>query len=408
MQFWNLYLKNFYLQKTSVINLLIKLRNYRNMKNQELLIVILILILISTIGCKGNSNEVITESGLRYEILKHGSGMTANEGNEVRVHEKMSYLNGMELYSTDGKNNLPKILIGGGQAIEGVDKGIRGMRVGEIRRLIVPPALSKRRQYPEFLSPDSTLVYEIELIEIIKLNKSQKRNKIKKGIRNKSGFSMVFVKGGEYTMGGNDVVDDGGSPESRIADECPHLVIVEDFYIGKYEVTQTDWIEIMGTTSDKTDECDDCPINLVSWDDIQEFIKKVNIKYSENYRLPTEEEWEFAAKGGLKSKGYTYSGSNNVGEVAWYSKNSENKPQSVGMLRSNELGIHDMSGNIWEWCSNSKKPYICDSINNELKFESKVLRGGTFGNRKESVRVNDRNGRNSSLRLKTLGFRLAK
>ena len=143
----------------------------------------------------------------------------------------------------------------------------------------------------------------------------------------------------------------------------------------------------------------------MSWSDIQIFIKKLNLKYKENYRLPTEEEWEFASKGGLQSKGFVYSGSNSVGEVAWYSNNSEDKPHPVGLLKPNELGIYDMSGNIWEWCSNYKVPYPCDTIGKE--FYSRVLRGGTFGNRSSSVRVIDRNGREASTRLLTLGFRLA-
>ena len=110
--------------------------------------------------------------------------------------------------------------------------------------------------------------------------------------------------------------------------------------------------------------------------------------------------------GGLKSNGFVYSGSNSVDEVAWYSNNSENRPHPIGLLKPNELGIYDMSGNIWEWCSNYKVPYPCDTIGRE--FDSRVLRGGTFTNRKSSVRVIDRNGRGASTRLPTLGFRLVK
>jgi len=377
------------------------------MKNYKLTTIIFTLSL-NTLICNINqkNNEITTPSGLRYEILKIGEGDKAKKGDQVRVHESMSYIDGTLLYSTNGMDNLPKFLIGGKQAIDGVDEGIRGMQVGEIRKLIIPPALSKRKQYPKFLSPDSTLVYEIELVEIIKPKNSQNVGVLQKTKKDKSGFEMVYVQGGEYIMGGDDSVNDGGSLELRIADECPHPVTVEDFYIGKYEVTQTDWIEIMGTNPSNLKDCDDCPINQVSWDDIQEYIKKANSKYSENYRLPTEEEWEFAARGGLKSKNYTYSGSNNAEQVAWFSGNSENKPHPVGMLKPNELGIYDMSGNIWEWCSNYKLPYPCDYIGKE--FDSRVLRGGTFGNRISSVRARDRNGRGSSLRLPTLGFRLAK
>ena len=207
-------------------------------------------------------------------------------------------------------------------------------------------------------------------------------------------------------MGGNDQVHDGGAPEMRIADECPHSVMVGDFYIGKYEITQADWTEIMGTNPSEPNGCNECPVNQVSWNDIQVFIRKANDKFSEHFRLPTEKEWEFAAKGGGQMKESLYAGSNQADEVAWYAENSENRPHPVGMLSPNEMGIYDMSGNIWEWCSNFKTPYPCDFIGK--RFDSRVLRGGSFGHSAQSVRVRDRNGRDPSMRLPTLGFRLAK
>jgi formylglycine-generating enzyme required for sulfatase activity len=162
----------------------------------------------------------------------------------------------------------------------------------------------------------------------------------------------------------------------------------------------------MGTYPGKHEDCAECPVEQVSWDDIQEFISKLNSMNNEDYRLPTEEEWEFAARGGIKSKNYIYAGSNDAREVAWFEENSGSRSHPVGELKPNELGLYDMSGNIWEWISNSKKPYPCDDIGKV--FESKVLRGGSFSHRKSSVRVKDRNGRISSMRLPTLGFRLAK
>ncbi|MEM6766668.1 MAG: formylglycine-generating enzyme family protein [Bacteroidota bacterium] len=221
----------------------------------------------------------------------------------------------------------------------------------------------------------------------------------------KSGFEMVNVEGGSFTMGGEDEVNDGGTPEMRIADECPHLVNVSDFSIGKYEVTQADWYEVMGTNLSDMDGCDDCPVEQVSWNDIQEFINKANKKFNQTYRLPSEAEWEFAAKGGTKSKDFLYAGSNNAEEVSWFIKNSGNSVHPVGILLPNELGIYDMSGNIWEWCSDEKRPYPCDQIGRI--FNSKVLRGGSFSHRVSSVRLNDRNARDPSMRLPTLGFRLA-
>ena len=238
---------------------------------------------------------------------------------------------------------------------------------------------------------------------IVKLGSKNDNKFIKE---RKSGLEMVFVKGGEFTMGGYDDVDDGGNNAIRIADECPHIVIVNDFFIGKYEVTQADWKAVMGALPSGNTDCDDCPVSQVSWDDIQEFIKALNLKYLEHYRLPTEEEWEFASKGGVDGKDYRYSGSHNAEEVAWFSMNSKGKTHPVGLLKPNELGIYDMSGNIWEWCSNFKTPYPCDSLGKP--FNTKVLRGGSFNHRQESVRVIDRNARQTSMRLQTLGFRLAK
>jgi formylglycine-generating enzyme required for sulfatase activity len=219
----------------------------------------------------------------------------------------------------------------------------------------------------------------------------------------KSGLEMVFVKGGTFTMGGHDDVDDGG-PKGG-ADECPHVVTLRSFSIGKYEVTQSDWMAIMGSNPSHYQENTERPVEQVSWNDVQEFLRRLNAKLTAKYRLPTEEEWEFAARGGLESKGYRYSGSENPNDVAWYENNSGNTPHAVGSLKPNELGIYDMSGNIWEWCSDFKKAYPCDPMGKT--FESRVLRGGTFANSADCVRTRDRNGRNPQMRLSTLGFRLA-
>jgi len=220
------------------------------------------------------------------------------------------------------------------------------------------------------------------------------------------GFEMVSIKGGAFIMGGADNANDGGPLGKSATDECPHTVNVKDFFIGKYEVTQKEWQEIMGSNPSYYKGCSSCPVEQVSWEDVLAFINIVNAKYGENFRLPTEEEWEFAARGGVNSKDFRYSGSNNANDVAWWKDNSGGKPHSVGRLKPNELGIYDMSGNIWEWCSNFKVPYPCDV--NGKKFDAKVLRGGTFANDTSSVRVRDRNGRDANMRLSTLGFRLAK
>jgi len=208
---------------------------------------------------------------------------------------------------------------------------------------------------------------------------------------------MVFVKGGSFMMGSND----GGSDEKPI-----HRVTVSDFYIGKYEVTQKLWKEVMGSNPSRF-KGDDRPVEQVSWNDVQEFIRKLNKKTGGNYRLPTEAEWEYAARGGAKSRGYKYAGSNNIGEVAWYDVNSGT--HEVGTKKPNELGIYDMSGNVWEWCSDWKGDYSSGSQTNPTgpsSGSSRVYRGGSWINIAWHCRVANRNLSSPFNSDDNLGFRL--
>ena len=217
----------------------------------------------------------------------------------------------------------------------------------------------------------------------------------------KSGLVMVAVEGGTFNM---------GSPKNekdRSDDECQHTVTVGPFNIGKYEVTQADWRNIMGNDPSNFKNCDDCPVEQVSWDDVQAFLKKLNIKYpGKNYRLPTEAEWEYAARGGAKSQGYQYAGSNTLGDVAWYDKNADSKTHPVGSKSPNELGLLDMSGNVWEWCQDSWKPYPGCSVN--AKGDDRVFRGGGWYAGPQYCRVADRYSYSPTFRNLTLGFRLAR
>jgi formylglycine-generating enzyme required for sulfatase activity len=214
---------------------------------------------------------------------------------------------------------------------------------------------------------------------------------------------MVFVEGGTFNMGctseqGSDCYDN---------EKPAHRVTVSDFYICKYEVTQAQWESVMGSNPSNF-KGDNLPVETVSWDDIQEFIKKLNAQTGKNYRLPTEAEWEYAARGGTKSKGYKYSGSNNLAEVAWFGGNSGSHP--VGTKQPNELGIYDMSGNVWEWCSDWDGTYSASAQQNPIGASSgsaRVSRGGSWSSRAQGCRVAARGGISSGDRYGILGFRLA-
>ncbi len=218
---------------------------------------------------------------------------------------------------------------------------------------------------------------------------------------------MVFVEGGTFTMGATS--EQGRDAES---DEKPaHSVTVSDFYIGKYEVTQKQWKEIMGSNPSKWTG-DNLPVECVSWNDIQEFVQKLNQKTGKRYRLPTEAEWEYAARGGAKSGGYKYSGSNHLDSVAWYWDNSGNKTHPVGQKVPNELGIYDMSGNVWEWCQDwygGKKYYKNSLQTNPVGPSSgsyRVWRGGSWNDYAMCCRVSYRYRYSPSYGGGNIGFRL--
>ncbi len=155
-------------------------------------------------------------------------------------------------------------------------------------------------------------------------------------------FTMIAVKGGTFQMGS----DDGYEWEKPV-----HQVTLSDYYIGETEVTQELWTAVMGSNPSHFTGDMLRPVENVSWDDCQTFISKLNQLTGGRFLLPTEAQWEYAARGGNKSKGYTYSGSDAEDDVAWYWYNSDRMTHPVKTKAPNELGIYDMSGNVWEWCS---------------------------------------------------------
>ncbi|MDY4862168.1 MAG: SUMF1/EgtB/PvdO family nonheme iron enzyme [Candidatus Onthomorpha sp.] len=185
-------------------------------------------------------------------------------------------------------------------------------------------------------------------------------------------FKMIKVEGGTFSMGG------------RYDDEKPvHSVTLSDYYIGETEVTQELWEAVMGSNPSYYKGNNQRPVESVSWYDCQEFIKKLNQLTGKEFRLPTEAEWEYAARGGKYSRGYKYSGSNNADEVAWYGSNSGRTTHSVKTKKANELGLYDMSGNVCEWCNDWYGDYQSYSQTNPTgpsKGEYRVLRGGSWNN----------------------------
>lgn len=215
---------------------------------------------------------------------------------------------------------------------------------------------------------------------------------------------MVFVQGGSYMMGW----------KLGCEDERPvHEVVLNDFFIGKYEVTQAEWKMIMDQDTNKSyfEGCLLCPVERVSWYNVQEFIQKLNEKSKMNFRLPTEAEWEYAAKGGAASKGYKYSGSNTDISVAWKVGSSDQKTHPVGLKKPNELGIFDMSGNVFEWCSDWYSPtwYMVSPKSNPKGpdlGDFRVIRGGSWFYDYSGLRISDRESANPAYRYGYIGFRL--
>ena len=188
--------------------------------------------------------------------------------------------------------------------------------------------------------------------------------------------NMVYVSGGTFTMGATS--EQGSEAES---DEKPtHNVTLSSYYICKYEVTQALWRAVMGSNPSYF-KGDNLPVECVSWNDCQTFINRLNSYTGRNFRLPTEAEWEFAARGGNYSRHYKYSGSNYIGDVAWYTDNSGSRTHPVGTKQANELGLYDMSGNVYEWCSDWYGSYSSYSQSNPTGAASgsfRVGRGGSW------------------------------
>ncbi|KGJ97930.1 formylglycine-generating enzyme family protein [Colwellia psychrerythraea] len=220
--------------------------------------------------------------------------------------------------------------------------------------------------------------------------------------------NMVLVEAGGFSMGSN-------SPKARNREQPVKQVTLDAFYIGKYELTQDIFEQIMGWNNSFF-SCDKCPVNNISWFNMMLFIERLNSATGKTFSLPTEAQWAYAAKGGNKSKNYNYSGSNNINDVAWFAKNANNKSHAVGLKKPNELGLYDMTGNLWEFClddmsrntyslTTSHNPFLGDKDN--LKGKAlKVIRGGGYEFSADENLVFMRDGATNNVRMADIGFRL--
>ena len=259
------------------------------------------------------------------------------------------------------------------------------------------------RQFEDKLKLRDIVKKEKPLIKFIKSPISTILQEIEK--------NMILIQGGKFMMGSQkEGKNKPNYNESANPDETPHEEEVKDFWMSKYQVTQAQWNEIMNkTVEDIAKEKkwslygvgDNYPMNLIDWNNTQEFIMKLNEKTGKNYRLPTEVEWEYAARGGNKSKEYKkYAGCHKEEELkfyAWYSYYSDGKTHEVGQLKPNELDLYDMNGNVWEWCE--------DWYDNNCTRH--VLRGGSWISSAEFCNVSNRFTDMPDFRYYGIGFRLA-
>jgi len=269
-------------------------------------------------------------------------------------------------------------------------EGIEDANISGILKKLIETAIripwEAKLQLFEFLSPKADeneyKQYYEQLVKLIEID-------------------MVLVEGGTFIMGSID--------QDANANEKPtHSVTLHDYYIGKYPVTQRQWVSVMGNNPSSF-KGDDLPVEDISWDEVQRFIKKLNQITSKKYRMLTEAEWEYAARGGAKSKNYKYSGSDDIDEIAWYRTNSSKTTHPVGIKKANELGLHDMSGNVWEWVHDwymDYNPLPQTYPQGPSSGSARIRRGGSWDTSASQCRVSSRWQHEPNNSSSVLGFRL--
>ena len=229
-------------------------------------------------------------------------------------------------------------------------------------------------------------------------------NTISIPVKDDINIEMVKVEAGTFMMGATSKM------KYPYRDEKPvhQVTLTNDYYMGKYEVTQALWQAVMGNNPSHF-KGENLPVETVNWNECQEFISKLNSMTGRKFRLPTEAEWEYSARGVKKSRSYQYSGSSNISDVAWYGGNSGSKTHPVGTKQANELGIYDMSGNVCEWCSDWYSSYSSTSQTNptgSVSGSHRVCRGGSWFGNAGYCRSSFRGSYTPDCRSNHLGLRL--
>jgi formylglycine-generating enzyme required for sulfatase activity len=281
--------------------------------------------------------------------------------------------------------------------------------------------MKQRQFYKQYKAVNGKLLFATFFIfhfSFLTISKAQINNALTKRETNERDSLMavsilnldsdfVFVLGDSFEMG----LPDASAVEGGEIEKPQHKVNLKSFYILKTPVTQALWYSVMDTNPSFHKNCYACPVENISWYDAQTFINKINALKKGHYRLPTEAEYEYAARGGKKSHNFNYSGSNNANDVAWYTDNSNGQTHHVGEKKPNELSIVDMSGNIWEWCSDWYQMYYykespSDNPQGPVQGEKRVVRGGTWLSLDEGCMVTARGALLPASKDKFTGFRI--
>lgn len=241
-----------------------------------------------------------------------------------------------------------------------------------------------------------------------KSKENEAEEKKKSEIINYLDSTMVLVDGGTFTMGDNNGPRSIEIPEWIEEMSPEHEVTLDSYYICKFEVTQKLWTQVMGDYP-SVNNGENRPVEMVSWDDCQMFIDKLNEITGMKFRLPTEAEWEFAACGGNKSQGFIWAGSDDAYEVGCIYRKNEYATSNVGSFPPNELGLYDMTGNVWEWCEDNYGNYTPKPQKNPVYKDSSnvyVIRGGSWVNAKRSCENKVRSQLTGDEKTEAIGLRL--